>query len=407
MVAIVCFYGPGKANDATPTVRGDVTVNTQTYRLHARLVYSFTTPDTSATVRFYLSSAANLRSLRSGQLKNYYIDTASKSARTLVLNFERPSSKADVHFEYDFTFDSAKFNKYGFIELGLDWFWFPAHTAMSGWKFTFDLDVSIDQENIDLFSNGQVKRSAKTSFVARSIYPDFDIDLFFLKNARVYPSGTVKVIGNERNSPLKDSVAVTTRQYLSYYDEKFGKAAGKVTCVFRPVPNDPNGFGYARKGYFVLPEPASLSSIKFYVAHELAHFWFLHGEPNENAWLTESLAEFAAMMLIRQLDGDSAYNAILHDKKTRMQRFQADGRVIPAVDKNGAKNKTMWSQVALYHKGPLVLEELRQRIGNIKMMQLLKEVAVNRTNTTAQFLDVLERLTDKATREMMLEKLRS
>jgi len=400
-LSTLCF-----ADDSNGIIKGSVALNTQTYQLSAKLIYSLTVPDTSATMRFYLSADANLKLLRGKGVKNFYTDTASKPERSIVINFERPSVKTDIYFEYDLPFDSANFNKYGYIELGLDWFWFPVHAGYSGWKVNFDLNVSIDQEGIDLFSNGQVKRSATTSFVARSVYPEFDIDLFFLKNARVYPSGPVKVIGNEKNSPLKDSIAVTTAQYLSYYKNWLGQNAAKVTCVLRPVV-DPNGFGYSRKGYFVLPEPRSLSSIKFYVAHELGHFWFLNGEQKENSWLTESMAEYAAMLLIKNLDGDSAFNLIIQDKVSRLARFTKDGKVIPAVYKNGSVNKTMWSQVALYHKGPLVLEELRKIIGDEKMMKLMKEVAETKIGTTEQFLDMLESVTDRRTREFMFDKLRS
>ncbi|MDB5209552.1 MAG: hypothetical protein JWQ30_379 [Sediminibacterium sp.] len=343
-------------------------------------------------------------------MDSYRIDTGTRPEQTVVLYFDKKtagSNDPDIFFSYSIPLDQTLLDRYGFIELGLDWFWYPVHTDMNEWKFLYDLNLQTDRPTLQVFSNGDVEATGRNTFTVRSKYPDFDINLFLLENAKVFSAAgnDVKIVGNANNMPLKDSIANTTADYLSYYRKIFGMTASSVTAVFRPIFNDPNAFGYSRKGYFVLPEGKNLASTTVYIAHELAHFWFIYGEPKENAWLTESFAEYSAMLAVRHFKGDSVFQEIIRDKHERLNRLIRDGRTIPAILRNGAKNKTVPSQVALYNKGPLILEKLRLLIGEEKLLDIMRAVSVQKIRTTEEFLTLLSELTSVKTAEFLRDEL--
>ena len=75
--------------------------------------------------------------------------------------------------------------------------------------------------------------------------------------------------------------------------------------------------------------------------------------------------------------------------------------------RNGSKGKTMLTQIALYHKGPLLLISLQKKIGEPKMLQLLQAITKYRVSTSEEFLQVLEKFTDKETSDYFFLLLKS
>jgi hypothetical protein len=397
-------------NGTNGVINGSVRVDTKTNTLAVHLQYKLLATDSVISqLGFYLSNSCRVKSISGTHLVDYSFDTATRPVRTLVLKFDK-LSPGDRVFDiaYEMPFDSSRLRQYGFIELGLDWFWFPVHPSFSQWKFIFDLEVATGDQSLGLFSNGRVTALKRGGYRVMSVFPDFDMDLFFLKDAKVYKAGgkNAKVVGDMSNPSLKDSIARTAASYVSFYNQLYQTNVSDVTCVFRPSLPEPNSFGYARKGYFVLSQPAKLDDVKFYIAHELAHLWFLSGEPTENAWLTESLAEYNALLAIKNFEGEESFQKIIEDKKSRIARAEASGKPLPAVARNGSKGKNMLSQMALYHKGPLILLELHQKIGEKNMIALLKKATLNKIKTTEEFLEVLEQLTTAEVKHELLLGLR-
>jgi len=391
-------------------VKATVNIAAKKMQAHVNLLYTIENPaDTTNSFRFYFDRANHINFIKTANLQSYYRDTITRSSSVVIkLNTAfKKNEKAVIEFDYDIPLDSLNYHKYGFVELGLDWLWFPVHTNMSDWKFTFDLAVQTDDAALELFSNGTVKKDKEGDFRVRSIYPDFDIDLFLLKNPAVFTGNNkhIKVVGSAGNAPLKDSVANLIKQYLDLYNQWYSGSFKQVTCIFRPVINDPNGFGYSRQGYFVLSEPSKLSAIRFYVAHELAHFWWINGESTENEWITESFAEYNALLMVKHFEGDSAYNKIIREKYERVEKIKKDGRNVPAVFNAGSKNKSNFSHIALYFKGALILHELNQQVGGATMMNLLQEAAKKKITTTSQFLDLLSKHAGVATVDHIKDRL--
>ena len=403
---VVCAYG--RANNTQATITGDLKINTFKHNIEISIRYSLPVITTDS-IEFYLSDKCTITSIEGRYVQRYHSDPGSKPARKVTIYFQKSqATNYEIDFIYQYPLDTASLKKYGYVELGLDWFWFPVHPSFNEWKFNFDLIVRTTDDSFDLFSNGQIKRFSSDHYNIRSRIPDFDIDLFLFADANVIEKGrVVKVAGDLNNLPLKDSIATTAAGYIDFYNTLFQTHIAHVTCIFRPLFKDPNAFGYARYGYFVLPEPRQLNEVKVYMAHELAHMWFLSGEPTENAWLTETVAEFVAMLLIKALEGPEMFQKIVSDKQDRLRRIESSGKLLPPLYRNGSKGKTMLTQIALYHKGPLLLISLQKKIGEPKMLQLLQAITKYRVSTSEEFLQVLEKFTDKETSDYFFLLLKS
>ena len=400
----------GQADDAR--IRGAVNLRTKMHVAAINLHYTVHKTDSNSNeFTFYLAKDARIKTLRADDLLSFTFDT-SVALPTLRIKLEKDVKKGDefeFFIDYEIALDSMNINRYGFVELGLDWFWFPVHPSVSDWNVRYDLLVEIDDPEYQMFGNGTVERVSGNSFTMTAIQPDFDIDLFLMKSPKVYSRAgkLIRVIGSDQNSMLKDSIVELTHRYLEFYESEYGSKVQQVTAVIRPILNDPNGFGYARKGYFVLSEPNRLAQLDFYIAHELAHFWWLNGEPRTNGWITESFAEFSAMLLTRKFHGQQAYDQIIKDKQGRLERLKKDGRDVPVVYGSGSANKGMFSHIPLYHKGPLLLHELEQEIGSAKMEQLMKKAADKKIRTSEEFISLLRKQTSGVIADKFLHRLKT
>lgn len=375
-------------------IKGSVFVSTTTQTIKALLTYEvFDVPDTASVLRFLFASENQVDSVSGKAVKRFEFDTVSKPGPSLVIFLEkrRQGRSVKIALDYSIPIDTARY-RFGIIELGLDWMWFPVHASFSAWRLRFDLDVNTDEAGLELYSNGEVKKKGPGVYKVASAYTDFDIDLFFFRDSRVYTGGSkdVKVVGDKSNPLQKDSIAREADRYLKFYRKNFGQHKGRVTAVFRPQFKDKYNFGYSRQGYFVLQEQNKVDAIKFHVAHEIAHFWFITGETTENGWLTESLAEYAAMLAMKQYFGDSVYNSLILDKNKRLDRVKSDGKTMPSMFNNGSKNKTMFSQMALYHRGPLFLHQLAKAWGEGRVIDLMKLVYDKKLSTTDEVIQAVK-----------------
>ena len=229
--------------------------------------------------------------------------------------------------------------------------------------------------------------------------PDFDVHLFLFKNPSIAQSsdGQVKVVGLKGRGKFKDSFVNEIQGAINFYENIYRKASSKSTVVFRPVQESGGNFGYYRKGFFVLPQAQNLNDIRNSIAHELAHFWFLHGEPSENNWLKESFAEYNAMMYTEVLEGANSYLHLLNEKQERIVSVQQRGDVVPKICGSGSKNKTRLTHLALYHKGPILLHKLRMEIGDNKFKTIMDLVSSEKISTTNDFVTLLQQVTDEQT----------
>lgn len=410
MLVFFSYGGFAQEGKLNASVKGLIHLKTEERKAEVSITYSIKEPANDTTFQFLFSKKNILSSIRGKNLDKYWLDTSSGRVPSLKFKLNSPTKGGsyDMKLTYSVPLDSSTLT-IGFAELGLDWFWIPYHPSYNNWNLVFDLKIKIDRAEYRLFSNGGIKKSKKNTYHVTSKLPDFDINLFIIKDPSVHVSKNreIQVVSKMDNDLLQDSIATEVRAALQYYKTLYGEAPNSLTAIFRPIIKGGTDWGYNRKGYFVLPQPKSLKSIKGSIAHELAHIWFLNGEPYENGWLTESFAEYNAMLYIRNTEGAAAFERMIKQKKDRIQAALAQGANPPVVYGAGKKSDFKYTFITLYEKGPVLLSELHQTIGEEKFLVLLKQLASERVSTTGEVISILEKLTNENIAEQFLHKLKS
>ena len=265
----------------------------------------------------------------------------------------------------------------GFVELGLDDFWYPVDPHIGETEFRYDLEVTVDPPGYQLVTNGVVHGHHITSRV-----PDIDIDLVLGRDLDTFRDGQLALITKNVAPEVPKKLLTDMRRVLDFYNSTFGAGDPEhaVTGVFRPYPTREGQGGYFRKGYFVLPKLTDAEAALPNIAHELAHHWWIHAG-QQQAWLNESFAEYSAMMAMRRLRGQAFFDRVLEEKRQRV----AAAPLPPIYGFDRTKNRKI-TPVMLYVKGPLALNALEREIGEAKFLRLLRRTAAERVTETDRFV---------------------
>lgn len=109
------------------------------------------------------------------------------------------------------------------------------------------------------------------------------------------------------------------------------------------------------------------------IAHELAHQWFgnkITCGSWKDIWLNESFATYLSWLVIENLEGKDAF---INHKKDKLSKIVSrdDGSVyIP--DEDTTNSARIFDQRLSYHKGAMVLDMLRFKLGDVKFFEAIK-----------------------------------
>jgi hypothetical protein len=145
--------------------------------------------------------------------------------------------------------------------------------------------------------------------------------------------------------------------------------------------------GYARPGYVVVTDTdrGAERGIAKFVAHEFAHAWWSSGNATtEDRWLSEGIAEYAALRYIEHAFGAAALEEMIAERRER-------AKTAKSVLGGGLRGNP-----ELYNKAPVLLFELEGRIGRERMDRLLGRLARDPPDTTADFMRALSEAAGEA-----------
>ncbi|WP_276484687.1 hypothetical protein [Paraflavitalea pollutisoli] len=134
------------------------------------------------------------------------------------------------------------------------------------------------------------------------------------------------------------------------------------------------------RGLGRLFDPAQAGAFKFYLAHELAHYYFGHYRvPNStfSGVIDESFAELLAMEATRALEPDSTYLKTVQDKRVQLRGFKATP-LARLTNTQGLSQR----QTYLYHYVPVLLTAIEKEIGKDKFFRWLRLLLQSQTSYT-------------------------
>ena len=264
--------------------------------------------------------------------------------------------------------------------------------------------ITHDPYRIEVYANRSLEAWLKQR--APSLDPDIS------KWTQRRPTDPINSIGAIQPNPAStrlEELAHDVAGAFEYMISQFGPPPLKTLTV-SPIPG---GFGQGFPGLLYLstlayldPSQRPASAQERFVttffsdlldAHEVAHQWWgnlVIGEGYQDAWLTEALANYSALLYLEKKKGAHTADTILDDFRTRLlepgannKTFESAGPISWGYRLESSQSPEAWHHI-IYEKGAWVLHMLRRRMGDERFMAMLRALAQRyqyKTINTEQF----------------------
>ncbi|MFO7652687.1 MAG: hypothetical protein R6X25_02590 [Candidatus Krumholzibacteriia bacterium] len=283
-------------------------------------------------------------------------------------------------------------------EMGLYFPWFPDFAGLA--PYTYRVAIVTDPSRT-VWALGAASRDGDAR-VFTTTAPTNDIVVVASPDLRIHQADGVQVVSRTLAPATVDTLAADLTAMRARYTAWFGPTPGGLALV---ESSRERGGGYARRGALYLAGLADADYFDLregyarYLGHELAHLWWYRADTGTwEDWLNESLAEFSALALVRERFGPDAYAARL----ARKRETCAGTPPIVGLDRNGSEH----AEAVLYGKGPVLLAELEDRLGEAALRELLRATYARAVTTTEAFLALLAEQAEPATADWFGEQLR-
>ena len=165
---------------------------------------------------------------------------------------------------------------------------------------------------------------------------------------------------------------------LKLYSSRLGEAnipGGTVKHVYSPKRKGQGKAGIARPGLIVTSEGLTLEELardpRFSlfqgIAHEIAHGWWNFGA-GQGDWINEAFAEYFSVIAVQELSSAEKFRVIMADYRKQAGELTADAPSLSTV-----RPMEPASFVVRYYKGAVMLDTLRQIMGDEKFLLASRE----------------------------------
>jgi len=173
---------------------------------------------------------------------------------------------------------------------------------------------------------------------------------------------------------------------VPFFEKMFGPfpyPTLRVALIEGPAPG-----GHSPPGMVVLaqrppmlrtalrPDPAGFWDVPgFFFAHELAHQWWGHAVAGENyreRWLSESFAQYAAALWVRQQQGEEEFEEVLGRMARWALRSTNQGPISLGYRLGHVRGDPQIYRAVVYDKGACVLHMLRGLVGEPAFQNALR-----------------------------------
>lgn len=366
-----------------------VSINPDNYSIEAEAAVTF--PADWERPKFCLHKDLILDAIE-GQAAGYRICEAeipySPEARGIDLELPLGDHERTVIFRYHGKLgitSSWEVNRISpaWTELGLYTPWYPLSVPMQNAVFFVKLNLP---PGYSLLNCGNVAQREGVWLVEQT-FPSLDCTIIIAPDFQVREaeknSAKVRAFYTEADSePAASAFSRIGAEVLERFNGKFGVAdLSPIDIVIAPREK---GGGYARRGFIVFTADLSLDDqvrLYRYIAHEFAHLWWYRANTSTwEDWLNESLAEYSALLALRELLGLETYNELLKVRREKSQN-------LPPI--RGISRDAQEAQAVLYLKGCVFLAELEAELGEEKFLTFLQELIRRELADTEGFLEIL------------------
>ncbi|MEZ0469320.1 hypothetical protein [Luteimonas salinilitoris] len=395
LAALALVAGPARADTTAPeTAPAHYTLQARIDAdgtLHARVAIELTAEAAAAPVSFLLGERFAIDRADAGAGGNVAIAATDKpfaGLQKITAQFAAPGP-ARLELDYSGPLTGGANSVAAFaedrIELSVDNMWFPVREDI-GLQFTVDATFQGIPADYVSVSQGELARTDDGAVRMVRTRPDIDLPLIAARGLQ-----REILSGAEFHAVDPDGVLTSLfRKHAAQAGEFFQAWFGPLREPFRiVVVSREQTMSYVRSGYMVLSDggAAAREAAKQdfpeanparHIAHEFAHAWWSPADAlTEHYWLSESVAEYAAIRYVEATFG-------IADAQRLIERIRERGEAAGPVIGHGRPSADQ-----LYRRGPLLLFELEEAVGRAALDRVLATLGRNPPRETAQFLQAL------------------
>lgn len=274
-------------------------------------------------------------------------------------------------------------------ELSFDTLWYPVVLEEPIIRSRVVLTVP---PHYDVIGPGQVSKLGEGRWLLDPGVPTNGRITFALSDSwtverKALGAGREAALYSVRPEPRAEEILSSAKAAFSYFQAIFGPPPADRTNMRLLYANADIGLVYPNQAYstggdFIVldnsPPQVQLDTLN----HEVAHFWFYKGQPGTpDEFLSESVAEYLAM-----LAGGEMFGAEWLERR-RAKAVERSAAIKASLLKIDGISPTR--QPLLYERGPVVLWQLHDRVGQDAVLALLRDVRAKDIQSLATFLDMI------------------
>lgn len=383
-----------------------VDVYTKKIQVNGQIIIDFEGKESISTVLWKNTKIAEVSSKKS---KLDYVFETDKPTPVIYIDdgkefviYNRTGQKGNVlvkvSYKSDFTSmeNSSESFTADWLQIGFYNAWFPVH--LKSREATSKIELKIN-EGFKVSSSGLVTKKGGVWLINQpwGAYDNVIIASKDLKTERIVKDGnTVDLVYTELSDVDKATVLEISQEALKYFGTFYPKQ-DKAYLKF-VVRYSNNGGGYNRSKFISLRFKKLNYSAKKTIAHEIAHFWATGANPTTwQDWLNESFAEYSALMFVKERLSEEVFDKFITQYKKTTLNLNGIWGALRESDK---------AYFIFYRKGALVLNDLNIKVGAKTFKKILNLKSQKKIVKTIDFLNLLEEVSGKETRNWFENKLK-
>ena len=268
------------------------------------------------------------------------------------------------------------------VELAAFSSWYPQFAF--GQPLKAELALSLPRNWISICSGKKIADNIQSGRAITHWSSLQDIDIVVLaspayKLQRLHEPGVnIEIYHTQMPEPFIRQEGGQIASVMQLYAAELGETNvpnGVVRHVYSPKRKGQGRAGFARPGLIVTSEGLTLEalardpnfSLFQGIAHEIAHYWWSFGA-GQGDWINEAFAEYYSAIAVEKLTSEKAFGGLMDGYRKQVRGLPPDA---PSLSTVGMMEQG--SFVVRYDKGALMLDALRQAMGDEKFFQASRE----------------------------------
>ena len=303
-----------------------------------------------------------------------------------------------VEFKYKINLSEQNHMKSDWIELNADKLWFPNLGAINN-ELTYEVTITDFPESYYLVTHTDAKvTQGKDIITIKKDNPWYEVLVLAGKDLKEWEyDQNITLIGSQEIADSTfQSIGKKVKNCIDMLNGYFGMSdpINSFKVVLRNTAKDEIGYQYNRRDMIITG-----TDFNDYgnLSHEIAHYWWSKANFIKEPWMNESFANYSMYLVLREFDSEDYQKLLASNRELSKNAIPVSSASLFATD----------SYNSYYHKGAIHLIDLEEEIGSELMRQLLSICVEKNINTTENFLQELETLTNKENRNFFEDLLKN